>query len=100
LGDVQAQEGRYADAIDSYRRSLAIYPNSTIALFSLAEACLMLQHYDEAIVALQRILTLNQAEGPRAYRLLANAYRAKKLPDLAVEAERRAATPVGVQLYR
>jgi tetratricopeptide (TPR) repeat protein len=100
LGDVQAQRGQFADAIVSYRRSLAIYPNSTIALFSLAEACLMVQRYDDAIVALERVLALSQAERPRAYRLLANAYRAMNIPDLAADAERRAAAPVGVQLFR
>lgn len=100
LGDVQLQQGRYLEAISNYRRALEIYPASVIALFNYAEACILAQSYDEAIVALQRILTLSRAERPRAYRLLARVYRAKNLPELAAEAEQRGRQPVGVQLFR
>ena len=100
LGDVQLKRGLHSEAINNYRKALEIYPASTVALFSYAEASLFVQRYDEAIVALQRILSLSQAESPRAYRLLANAYRAKNLPELAAEAEREASRPVGVQLFR
>jgi len=100
LGDVQLKERLYSQAIENYKKALDLYPASVIALFGYSEACILAQRYDEAIVALRRILTLSQVERPRAYRLLAKAYRAKNLSDLAADAERQATVPTGVQLFR
>jgi tetratricopeptide (TPR) repeat protein len=100
LGDILFREGRYSEAIANYDRALALYPNSTVALFAYAEACLADHRYDESIKALKKVLELSPEETARAYRQLARVYAAKKLPDLAAEAERKASSAVKVQLFR
>jgi tetratricopeptide (TPR) repeat protein len=89
LADALSARGRYSDAIRNYERALALYPASTVALFSYAEACLADHRYDEAIRALQRILALESAESARAYDELARVYQAQNLPELAAEVKRK-----------
>jgi tetratricopeptide (TPR) repeat protein len=100
LGDVLFKEGRYSEAISSYERALALYPQSTIALFAYAEACLADHRYDDSLRALKRILDLSPEESVRAYRQMSKVYLGKNLPELAAEAERKASSGVGVQLFR
>ena len=100
LGDVLFKEQRYSEAIGNYEKALALYPNSTVALFAYAEACLADHRYDDSIQALNRILELSPGDSQRAYRQMARVYLAKNLPELAAEAERKASSAVEVQLFR
>jgi len=59
LGDVLFKEKRYSEAIGNYERALAVYPVSTIALFSYAEACLAAHRYDDSVPALKKVLALS-----------------------------------------
>ncbi|MEW5974803.1 MAG: tetratricopeptide repeat protein [Acidobacteriota bacterium] len=100
LGDVLRARGMNAEAIQNYEKALALYPESTVALFKYAEACLADRRYEQAIRALKSVLNLRPSESARAYRTLAKVYRAQNFPQLAEEAERKASAPAQVQLYR
>jgi tetratricopeptide (TPR) repeat protein len=100
LADVLSVRGRYSEAIWNYEKALALYPASTVALFSYAEACLADHRYDTAINALQRVLALSPEESPRAYLELARVHEAQNLPELATEVKRKVRVGTTVQLFR
>ena len=99
LGDVLVSMGRHADAIANFQKALALYPESTVALFKYADACIAIQRYDAAMQALQKVISLSPAETTHAYKMLAKVYEATNQPKLAEEASWKAS--VGpVQLIR
>ncbi|RUM59703.1 MAG: hypothetical protein DSY66_05690 [Persephonella sp.] len=59
--------------IDELRKALEKNPNNPLGLYGLASELFKAKRYDEALVYLDRYLSLHEDEGA-AYRLLAQCY--------------------------
>jgi tetratricopeptide (TPR) repeat protein len=78
-GDALLKDGRYPEAIDSYRRSLAIWPRDeqvTLALARVLAACPQesLRNSDEAVQFAERACRWQRRQNPRGLSVLAETY--------------------------
>jgi tetratricopeptide (TPR) repeat protein len=99
LGSVQAQQGRYDDAINCWQRATYLDPNLRKAYYSQAEVFQTLGNDEEAIKCYSTALNL-QADYSSAYQLGVCFYRTERL-DLAINYLKDAITlkPDSAQAY-
>ncbi len=58
IGNVQRRQGRFADAIESYRKAADLDPRSHQAWFNLGETYLFVRNYEETARYLERVTEL------------------------------------------
>lgn len=82
LGDVQLRLGRVAEAKGSFDRALAVAPDSTSALYGIAECCRVTGDHPGKLAALRKLQRLRPAEAGLQKRLMAaeSAAAARKTP--------------------
>jgi len=76
LGAVYLEKKRYAEAIEEYRKAIALEPNHHNAHVNLSFALATLQRPEEAIAMADRALQI-KPDSPAAYHALGKAYLAK-----------------------
>ncbi len=100
LGNLDKDDGRFADAIADYRRSLELAPNRPDAMNNLAVALLRAKNLPEAALIFRQLIAL-QPEHPGAYinllSLLADSKRGAEALPIAEEAVKRFPHSAGIQ---
>ncbi|MBI5764169.1 MAG: tetratricopeptide repeat protein [Planctomycetes bacterium] len=89
LGSLRLKQGRNAEAVSLFKRSIELEPPTAIAHFNLGTALLNENHVDDAIENFRSALRL-QADYPKCLANLGNAYLTKGRAADAVEPLRRA----------
>lgn len=72
-GNKLSKEGRYADAVEAYQRSLKLNSNSTVVYYNLGLAYKKLRNYKKAVEALEKTVEL-EPEYYEAHLALGNIY--------------------------
>jgi len=88
-GWLYMREGKYAEAIAQFEKTLSLKPYEAYLLRDLGEALLLKGDFDQAIGKLSQASILDPQDGNTAY-YLARAYQEKKENQLALENYQRA----------
>ncbi len=82
-GEAFERMGRMDEAVEDYRKAVAIAPNATVSYYHLGEAFMRKGQYDEAIKEYKRVVSLDP-NFTAAYFNLGVAYASKGLRDEAI----------------
>ena len=89
MGNLLFSEGRYGESLDAFETAVRLYDDSTNR-FSLGQAYLKLERYNEAEFQFEKIANMDGAVSRNGFFGLGQTYKAQKKYDEAVDAFQRA----------
>ena len=75
IGNAYRKQGQYTEALDAYKKTVAIKPGFAAAYYVMGNVCYKLKQYADALDAFKKVINLKPHFAYRAYYVMGNVYK-------------------------